>query len=140
YCRSVVGRGDRGLESLGKVADVVQGESPLDVGIKGRYEGPPFTLTGRTQYAPPAGGVWDEWYAAFGDGRWGWLAEAQGRFYVTFKSAVADLPPQSDVKIGGHWGDTVIAEAGTATAISGEGEIPWKFVPGSRYDYADLSG
>ena len=42
---------------------------PLDIGLKGRYEGAPFTLTGRTQYRHPAGGVWDEWYAAFDDGR-----------------------------------------------------------------------
>ena len=31
YCHSAVGRGDRGLESLGKVADLVTTESPLDV-------------------------------------------------------------------------------------------------------------
>jgi hypothetical protein len=57
YCRSVIGRGDRGLESLGKVADLVETASPLDVGVKGRFEGVPFELTGRTQFQHPAGGV-----------------------------------------------------------------------------------
>ena len=85
YCRSVVGRGDKGLEDLGKVADLVETASPLDIGIKGRFDGVPFALTGRTQFKHPAGGTWDEWYAAFTDGRWGWLAEAQGRFYLTFE-------------------------------------------------------
>ncbi|WP_242531963.1 hypothetical protein, partial [Vibrio alginolyticus] len=30
------------------------------------------------------GGYWDEWYATFSNGWVGWLAEAQGRFYMTF--------------------------------------------------------
>src|SRR5712692_10699179 len=85
YCRSVVARGDRQLENLGKVADLVETDSVLAVGLKGRYQGVPFELTGRTQLRHQAGGVWDEWYAAFADGRWGWLAEAQGRFYLTFE-------------------------------------------------------
>src|SRR5436309_619137 len=94
YCNSVVGRSDKGLEDLGKVADLVESGSPLDVWLKGRFQGVPFDLTGRVQYAHPAGGVWDEWYAHFADGRWGWLAEAQGRFYLTFESpAPPDLPP-----------------------------------------------
>ena len=84
YCRSVVARSDRRVEDLGKVAALVETDSLLEVGRQGRYQDVPFELTGRTQLAHPAGGVWDEWYAAFGDGRWGWLAEAQGRFYLTF--------------------------------------------------------
>ena len=140
YCHSVVARTDRGLEDLGKVAALIDTGSPLRRDVTGKYHGIGFRITGRTQMKHQAGGVWDEWYAAFDDGRWGWLAEAQGKFYVTFKSAVADLPPKNEVRIGGHWFDMVIAEAGTATLISGEGEIPWKVVPGGRYDYADLSG
>ncbi len=101
YCQSVVARGDRGLESLGKVADLVETASPLDIGVKGRFDGVPFALTGRTQFAHPAGGVWDEWYAAFSDGRWGWLAEAQGKFYLTFEKPVpADLPSWNNLHLG----------------------------------------
>jgi hypothetical protein len=140
HCHSVVARTDRGVEDLGKVAALIDTGSPLQRGLPGKYHGIGFRITGRTQMQHQAGGVWDEWYAAFDDGRWGWLAEAQGKFYVTFKSAVTDLPLKSDVRIGGRWLDMVIAEAGTAKVISGEGEIPWKVVPGSRYDYADLSG
>ena len=78
YCRSVVARSDRRVEDLGKVAALVETDSLLEVGRKGHYQGVPFELTGRTQLAHPAGGVWDEWYAAFSDGRWGWLADARG--------------------------------------------------------------
>ena len=140
HCHSVVARTDRGLEDLGKVAALIETGSPLQRGTTGKYHGTGFRVTGRTQMQHQAGGVWDEWYAAFDDGRWGWLAEAQGKFFVTFKSAVSQLPARNEVRIGNHFGDMVIAEAGTATVISGEGEIPWKVVPGSKYDYADLSG
>ena len=39
YCRSVVGRGDKGLEDLGKVADVSETGSPLDLWLQGRFDG-----------------------------------------------------------------------------------------------------
>ncbi|MCA1593465.1 MAG: hypothetical protein LC754_12615 [Acidobacteria bacterium] len=79
YCNSVVARTDRALEDLGKVADVVESGSPLAVGLKGVCRGVAFELTGRAQLGHAAGGMWDEWYAAFADGRWGWLAEAHQR-------------------------------------------------------------
>src|SRR5687768_5823737 len=84
YCNSAVARTDRALEDLGKVAEIVESGSPLDVGLTGTYRGVAFELTGRAQLGHAAGGIWDEWYAAFANGGWGWLAEAQGRFYLTF--------------------------------------------------------
>src|SRR5581483_453306 len=103
YCHSAVARGDRHVEDLGKVADLVETGAVLEVGLKGRFEGVPYELTGRAQLAHEAGGVWDEWYAAFADGRWGWLAEAQGRYYLTFQHASkrnASLPPLARLKLG----------------------------------------
>ncbi|MFO0877061.1 MAG: DUF4178 domain-containing protein [Gemmataceae bacterium] len=146
YCQSVVGRSDRGLESLGKVADLVETQSPLSVGIKGRFEGVPFDLTGRTQFKHPAGGVWDEWYAALADGRWGWLAEAQGRFYLTFEHQVSDdFPPYEKLELGQNLevlpGVTLlVAEKNRATVGSAQGEIPERVVPGSSHPFVDLSG
>ena len=145
YCRSVIGRGDRGVESLGKVADLVETESPLDVGVKGRFEGVPFGLTGRTQFAHPAGGVWDEWYAAFSDGRWGWLAEAQGRFYLTFeKSPPPELPGYDRLQLGQQVdvGDArlSVAEKARGRVAGAVGEMPYRVVPGKEVPFADLSG
>jgi hypothetical protein len=149
YCRSVVARGDRRLEDLGKVADLVQTDSVLEVGRKGRYQGKPFELTGRAQLGHTAGGVWDEWYAAFPVGRWGWLAEAQGRFYLTFEEKPTrpnSIPPFDSLALGASVqpvagaGWLTVAEKGTATYVSAEGEIPYRLVPGATYRYADLSG
>jgi hypothetical protein len=147
YCRSVVARGDRKVEDLGKVAAIADTDSLLEVGMKGRYEGVPFYLTGRTQLGHQAGGTWDEWYAAFSDGRWGWLAEAMGRYFITFEQEEpADLPPLKELQLGapvsvpGTTGELSVTEKGKARVISAEGEIPFRLDPGATYRYADCSG
>src|ERR1700722_13808764 len=135
YCQSVVARGDRGLESLGKVADLVETASPLDIGVNGRFGGVPFELTGRTQFAHPAGGVWDEWYAAFADGRWGWIAEQRGEFYLTFAKPVPDgLPAYDRLRLGQKLdvGDGLmltVAEKNRGKTAGARGEIPYRVVP-----------
>lgn len=149
YCNSAVARTDRDVRDLGKVADLLDTRSPLAVGVEGRYLGRPFVLTGRAQIRHDAGGVWDEWYATFGDGRTGWLAEAQGRFYLTFPSQVSDarlIPPLASLRPGqagplpGLANRFVVNEIGAARPVAAEGEIPWELVPGEPYYYADLSG
>ena len=149
FCNSAVARGDRKLEDLGKVAELVETGSPLDVGLRGVYRGVPFELTGRAQLGHSAGGIWDEWYAAFQDGRWGWLAEAQGRFYLTFQKEMSEhslIEPFDMLELGEPVAAMpssvpfVVAEKGVARALGAKGEIPYKLVPGEEYSYADLSG
>ena len=140
-CNSIVARTDRGIEDHGKVAALIDTGSPLHVGADGTYRGLPFRISGRTQLRHQAGGVWDEWYASLADGRWVWLAEAQGRFYVTFKTAQSGVPPFDSLSLGARvFGDLVVAEIGEGELISAEGELPWTPTAGARYDYADLSG
>ena len=141
YCHTVVARSDRGLESHGVVAALIDTGSPLRVGTPGKYRGMGFRITGRTQMLHQAGGVWNEWYAAFDDGRWGWLAEAQGRFYVTFV-VESDAPPVDELEVGRvvSIDQLTVAEIGRAQLVSAEGELPWTPQPGSYYAYADLTG
>jgi hypothetical protein len=149
FCKSAIARGDRNLEDLGKVADLVETGSPLDVGLKGKYHGVTFELTGRAQLGHEAGGMWDEWYAEFSDGRWGWLAEAQGRFYLTFQVPIESgpqLPSLEDLELGQPVAalpgsvPLMVAEKGEARALGARGEIPYRLTPGDTYYYADLSG
>ncbi|MBI4853690.1 MAG: DUF4178 domain-containing protein [Acidobacteria bacterium] len=148
YCNSALARGDRNLEDLGKVADLTETDSPLDIGLKGIYKNVGFELTGRAQMKHPAGGIWDEWYAAFDDGRWGWIAEAQGRFYVTFQTPLLNptqLPTYDQLVVGQSVSlpdvaRLMVAEKGMATALSAKGEIPYRFIPNRQYPYSDLSG
>jgi hypothetical protein len=149
YCRSAVARTDRSLTDLGKVAEIVQSESPLKLGLRGSYKGNAFELTGRAQYRHDAGGYWDEWYATFSNGWVGWLAEAQGRFHLTFFQPMPTgvfLPPFDRLQVGQPVAEIptgagfMVTEKGTATSVAAEGEIPYRLVPGERSNYADLAG
>jgi hypothetical protein len=145
YCNCAVARGDRQLEDLGKVADLVDTGSLLRIGLKGIYCGAPFELVGRAQFEHEAGGIWDEWYAAFADGRWGWLAEAQGRFYMTFEQPLPGgglIPPFEALELGRGIPTIpfIVAEKGVARSLGAKGEIPYRLMPGQEHRYADLSG
>jgi hypothetical protein len=149
YCNSVIARKDRELANLGKVSDLVDTRSPLEIGTSGYFEGVPFTLTGRAQLKHSAGGVWDEWYAAFEDGRWGWLAEAQGQFILTFERrfrgsthlpTYAELSPGEPFVVPGSKNRFVVSEKDVAATAGARGEIPYELVPGEHRAFVDLSG
>lgn len=149
YCRSALARTDRGLNDLGKVAEVVESESPLKLGLKGTYNGNRFELTGRAQLRHSMGGFWDEWYATFSNGWVGWLAEAQGKFYLTFYQPLPEgrtLPTFDALQVGQIVQEIpaasgmIVAEKGVATSVAAEGEIPYQLVPNEQSQYADLSG
>ena len=149
FCRSAISRTDRNLEDLGKVAEIAESESPLKIGLKGTFQGNRFELTGRAQNRHESGGFWDEWYATFSNGWVGWLAEAQGKFYLTFYQPLSDgasVPSFDNLQINQTVAEIpsktplMVTEKGTATAVAADGEIPYKLVPNERGDYADLSG
>lgn len=147
-CHSVLARGDRKVEDLGKVAEIVETESPLQLGLQGTFQDKGFALVGRAQFKHSAGGIWDEWYAAFRDGQWGWLAEAQGKFFLTFQKKLpesAELPPWDELEVGGkltlpNLGTFTVNETGTAEAIAAAGEMPFVLEPGTPHTYIDLLG
>ncbi|HSU26489.1 MAG TPA: DUF4178 domain-containing protein [Pyrinomonadaceae bacterium] len=142
-------RTDRGLQDLGKVAEVAESESPLKIGLRGTFKGTGFELTGRAQYRHEMGGYWDEWYATFSNGWVGWLAEAQGRFYLTFYQPLPQgttLPAFDQLQIGQNVEEIpaklplMVTEKGVAAAAAADGEIPYQLVPNEKNAYADLSG
>lgn len=149
YCRAAVARTDRGVDDLGKVAEIIDSESPLRLGLKGVFNGQKFELTGRAQLRHDMGGTWDEWYATFSNGWVGWLAEAQGRFYLTFYQplpAGATLPTFDELQVSSpvtaipSKNPLSVSEKGVATAVAADGEIPYRLVPGEKSQYADLAG
>ncbi len=149
YCRSAVARTDRALKDLGKVAEIVDSQSPLRLGLRGEWRGHRFELTGRAQLRHEMGGFWDEWYATFSNGWVGWLAEAQGKFYLTFFQKLPDgaqLPPFEYLQLGQAVPQIpgkvplMVTEKGTATSVAADGEIPYQLVPNERGNYADLAG
>jgi len=147
HCRAAVARTDRGIESLGKVADLVPMESPLRLFADGYLGSQSFILVGMAQVRHAAGGLTQEWYAKF-SGSWGWLAEAQGRYYMTFEVEGAQLPPLESLAAGsqvelptmlGAKRMFTVAEVGGAKYVAANGELPFKLVPDGFYRFVDLS-
>ncbi len=157
FCRSVVARADKKIEDHGKVADLVETNSPIHRGLAGKYQKKRFEVVGRVQYQHPAGGVWNEWYLRFSLDKVGWLAEAQGKFYLMFERRFADeaeFPSFESLDVGHRFQSSaesqpkktstgsgyVVAEKGIATAATADGEIPWAFRQNAEHRFADLHG
>ena len=140
-CSFAVVRTDRDIRTVGRVADLAKTDSPLRLGLSGTYRGLRFTIVGRQQL-DHGQGPWDEWYCTFSDGRWGWLAEAQGRYYLTWPAP----PPQAPIDylspgmpIPVMQTTYTVAEKGTGRLVAAAGELPVAFVPGGWFRYIDLS-
>ena len=145
YCRHTVVRSDRGLEQLGKVADLAETPALIAVGDEGSLSGRQFRVMGRVQL-DHGKGPWDEYYVAFDYGQsWGYLAYAQGQWLVTTPvpgiavPAYEALRPELDVVLG-NAGTFRVAEVKSGRIVSAEGELGGVFALGSQRFYADLWG
>jgi uncharacterized membrane protein YgcG len=145
YCKSLVMRTDRDFRDMGKVADLALTPSPIAVDDEGTLDGRHMRVLGRVQL-DHGEGPWDEWYIGFQDGTWGWLAYAQGNWYVTVEVAQAppvprwdELTVEQDLNLG-QAGVFRVAEVKRGRLVSGEGELPMAVAPGQERFYADLSG
>lgn len=92
FCRSSVVRRDAHVEAMGQQAQLPPDLSPLQVGTQGTWNGKAFTLVGRVRVGYREG-TWNEWCADFGDGTWGWIAEAQGLYMASLEVAPPDDLP-----------------------------------------------
>jgi hypothetical protein len=146
HCRCAVARTDRGVDSLGQVADLVPMDSPLALFAEGHLGSAGFLLVGMAQIRHGSGGLWQEWYAKLDGGKWGWLAEAQGRYYLTFEEPAADLPAFESLSPGMRIGLPVhgssraftVAEHAGAAYVAAAGELPYKLVPAGSFRFVDL--
>ncbi len=142
YCGSNLVRRDAGVQSQGKVAALQEDGSVLQLGARGRLHNRLFMLAGRIQRGWERG-YWSEWYADFGDGREGWLAEAMGFYYFTFRqNAVFDprrldeLRPGESVRVAGH--DWQVSDIKDCRIVSAAGELPEPAVAGFESRCVDL--
>jgi LSD1 subclass zinc finger protein len=140
YCHTVVLRGQARLENLGKVADLTDTQSPIKLGLAGRYSGDAFTVVGRLQKSHGAG-VWDEWCLSFEDGRSAWLSESEGEWNLMFPlegiglPAVDQLRPLASFQLRDR--TFVVEEVGHANTVAAEGQLP-DF--NTQHTYADATG
>ncbi|MBL8919026.1 MAG: DUF4178 domain-containing protein [Myxococcaceae bacterium] len=127
YCHTVVLRGEFKLENLGRVADLVDTQSPLKVGLSGHHSGNAFTIVGRIQKSNGAG-TWDEWCLGFDDGRTAWLSESEGEWNLMLPLDGVGVPPADQLRplASFQLRDRlfVVEEVGHADTVAAEGQLP----------------
>lgn len=116
------------------MADLLEDHSPLQINTQGRYKGGNFVIVGRVQYQY-AEGIWNEWHILFSNGKSGWLSEASGSYVISFQvpkfethANLSSYGVNDPIVITGQQFRVVGIES--AKCIAGEGEIPFKIIPG----------
>ena len=116
YCQSTVVRDGAALARIGKMAEVFDDYSPLQLYAAGRWPNPQsanpgqsmgFTVIGRLQYKT-AMGTWSDWQLALADGRTASLSEDNGAFVFGLP-----LPSQRDIPDAEHF------PVGASTSFNG---------------------
>jgi hypothetical protein len=138
----LAGRHGGNLDTLGRMADLIEDASPIRLGTEGRYKGVHFAVIGRIQLRYAAG-VWNEWHILFDDMRGGWLSDANGEYLISFLQPpgaalpeFATLMPNDELTLAGQ--DFVVTDLEEAMCISGQGELPFAFGAGYPAQLADL--
>ena len=141
----MVVRHDVNVEAIGQMAQLPPDLSPLQLGTHGEIDGQGFTVIGRIRIGYDEGS-WNEWCALFGDNRYGWVAEAQGFFMVSFEfsppagfpSAPEALPVGAARSIGEE--SYVVTDCKPSVCLGSEGELPFLATPNRRATSIDLTG
>ena len=144
YCHSLIARVGAQLEDLGHVPDLVAIDTRLALGDTGRMQKLTFQVLGRLQLHQGAAS-WNEWYVAWSDGSFGWLAEAAGRVIVSRRyERQVDVPEFGRLQVGQGVvlkgvGTLMIEELGDARIVSAQGELPFAPQLEQSYRFADGS-
>jgi len=147
YCHSSIVRTGDALVSMGKVAEVPEDVSPLQIGVRGTDGGQNFQLIGRVRWRWTDGG-WNEWLALFDNGATAWIGEAMGRYMLLREVAATGSAVERSLQAGAqiilgtealidgvHYRVTDVKEA---TCGGSEGELPFNTPPGFSMPSVDL--
>ena len=141
HCQTVVVRHDVDLEALGRVSELPQDSSPIQIGTEGRWNDKPFTVTGRIAYEHEDG-AWNEWHLVFAGGESGWLSDAQAEYAISTLAPATKLPPISSVSVGGHvtfqQRSFIVSTITQAHYRGVEGELPFVYWDKDTVPFVDL--
>jgi hypothetical protein len=149
YCRSSLVRNGDVLQAMGKIAEVPEDVSPLQLGVRGTDGGVGFELIGRVRWRWTDGG-WNEWLALFDDGSTAWIGEAMGRYMLlrqveqteSLPAVAKELRDDIDVPLGTEtsiaWVNYIVTDVKEATCAGGDGELPFSTPAGLTVKSVDL--
>ncbi len=149
YCRSSLVRSGDVLQAMGKIAEVPEDVSPLQLGVRGTDGGVGFELIGRVRWRWTDGG-WNEWLALLDDGSTAWIGEAMGRYmllrqiaHAGFRTAaVRSLRDDQEVELGSEATidgvEYTVTDVKEASCAGGDGELPFSTPVGLTMKSIDL--
>ncbi|MDR3369259.1 DUF4178 domain-containing protein [Rhodoferax sp.] len=128
YCQSTVVRNGEVLQRLGKMAELFDDHSPLQLQARGTWRGQAFTLVGRLQYKY-AEGTWSEWFAVLADGSSAYLSEDNGAYvWAVAQTQSRELPPAERFRVGAttaiNGQSYSVASNQQVMLLAAQGELP----------------
>jgi hypothetical protein len=142
YCKTTILKDADSVRNLGKMSDVLEDYSPIQLGTSGEFLGQGFTVIGRIQLRYSAG-MWNEWFVLFDDGKTAWLGDSSGLYTLTEeKSNGKNLPAFDAIVPARSYGidgkNYIAAEVRSAECIGGQGELPLQVGKGWKAHVADF--
>lgn len=128
YCKSTVVRNGETLSRIGKMAELFDDHSPLQLMACGTWNGKSFTLVGRLQYKYGEG-TWTEWHAVLDDGSSAFLSEDNGAYvFSTPLATQRELPDAAQFRVGGSTAingkSFSVASNQQVALLAAQGELP----------------
>jgi hypothetical protein len=142
YCQSTVVRQGETLSRIGKMSELFDDFSPLQLMVSGQVDDLGFVLVGRLQYKY-AQGVWTEWHALFNDGSSGYLSEDNGAYVLSRPVTPAgNIPEAAKFRVGARTqlqGKTYSVASNTEVfVLSAQGELPHLPALGAPFAMVEL--
>lgn len=128
YCQSTVVRDGDTLARIGKMAELFDDFSPLQLAAAGLFGARHFTLVGRLQFHY-AQGNWTEWHAVLDDGSSAFLSEDNGAYVFSLPATLArPVPPAENFVVGATTAldgkPFSVASSQQVALLSAQGELP----------------
>lgn len=145
YCKTTVLKDAASIRNIGRMSEVIEDYSPIQITTAGVFEGTGFSVIGRIQLRYDAG-FWNEWYVQLDDGGNAWLSDASGQYAFTRElkappaagglPAFGSLGPGKTLRLGGEM--YTAADVRTARCTGGQGELPFVVGDGWQARVADF--
>ena len=142
YCGQTSHINAETLQAAGEQHLLVDYGSYLSVGNRGRWQEQGFTILGRLRIEYDDG-FWDEWYINFDDGKAAWIQEDDGSFMLFEASGEISGLHYNSIHVGTFVDfnqdltDVFITSKTRAKVEGGEGELPFRIIPGETADFVE---
>ena len=128
FCQSTVVRDGETLSRIGKMGELFEDHSPLQLMAQGRWQGKVFTLVGRLQYRG-ASGAWTEWNVMLDAGSTALLAEDNGAYVFAVPAASeTGVPEPQYFRVGAttaiNGKSWQVTSNEQVALVSAQGELP----------------